>query len=216
MGIHEPEQAKKNFEAILQSDPNNKAAANQVVICNAKIREQREKDKKLYSSIFNKMAENDRQVSEKNGGKWLYGWWDEKEKGVQLDVDLDQIEREKQEAMEEARAARRKDNQDFLKRYGGKIKPNKPVEINGKPFVVKEEDEETTTNNSEVSEISTNNGAIQANTGEVSTQNSTDKEEKSEREPVQIRLANPRKFCILFSARIADRGMLDIPFYKLR
>ncbi len=69
-----------------------------MVICNAKIREQREKDKKLYSSIFNKMAENDQQVSEKNGGKWLYGLWDESTKGVQLDVDLAQIERDKQEA----------------------------------------------------------------------------------------------------------------------
>ncbi|EFX66021.1 hypothetical protein DAPPUDRAFT_204206 [Daphnia pulex] len=66
LGIHEPEEAKKHFEAILQFDSNNKAAANQVVICNAKIREQREKDKKLYSSIFNKMAENDRQKALRN------------------------------------------------------------------------------------------------------------------------------------------------------
>ncbi|EFX81161.1 hypothetical protein DAPPUDRAFT_303608 [Daphnia pulex] len=66
LGIHEPEEAKKHFEAILQFDSNNKAAANQLVICNAKIREQREKDKKLYSSIFNKMAENDRQKALRN------------------------------------------------------------------------------------------------------------------------------------------------------
>ncbi|KZS08950.1 Peptidyl-prolyl cis-trans isomerase FKBP4 [Daphnia magna] len=66
LGLHEPEEAKKHFEAILQFDSNNKAAANQVVICNAKIREQREKDKKLYSSIFNKMAENDRQKALRN------------------------------------------------------------------------------------------------------------------------------------------------------
>ena len=68
MGIHEPEEAKKHFEAILQFDSNNKAAANQVVICNARIREQpvTVKDKKLYSSIFNKMAENDRQVRQVN------------------------------------------------------------------------------------------------------------------------------------------------------
>ena len=66
MGIHEPEEAKKRFEAILQFDSNNKAAANQVVICNARIREQREKDNKLHSSIFNKMAENDRQVRQVN------------------------------------------------------------------------------------------------------------------------------------------------------
>lgn len=140
LGIHEPEEAKKHFEAILQSDPNNKAAANQVVICNAKIREQREKDKKLYSSIFNKMAENDRQVSEKNGGKWLYGWWDETTKGVQLDVDLAQIERDKQEAVEQLKAERRKNNADFFKRYGGR-KPN-IVSVNGKPLNLNEDEDE--------------------------------------------------------------------------
>ena len=143
MGLYEPEEAKKHFEAILQFDPNNKAAANQVVICNAKIREQREKDKKLYSSIFSKMAENDRQVMEKKGGKWLYGWWDETGKDVQLDVDLEQVEREKREACEEARANRRKENEDFLKRYGGKLKPKTPVEINGKPFKIKEDEDES-------------------------------------------------------------------------
>jgi hypothetical protein len=66
LGIHEPEEAKKHFEAILQFDSNNKAAANQVVICNARIREQPVKDKKLYSSIFTKMAKNDRQVRQVN------------------------------------------------------------------------------------------------------------------------------------------------------
>jgi hypothetical protein len=66
LGIHEPEEAKKRFEAILQFDSNNKAAANQVVICNARIREQPVKDKKLYPSIFNKMAENDRQLRQVN------------------------------------------------------------------------------------------------------------------------------------------------------
>lgn len=199
LGIHEPEEAKKHFEAIVQSDPNNKAAANQVVICNAKIREQREKDKKLYSSIFNKMAENDRQVSEKNGGKWLYGWWDEKEKGVQIDVDLNQIEREKQEAVEEAKAARRKENQAFLKRYGGKIKPIKPVEINGKPFVVKEEEDEA----NEKEAPKTEQEVVQTSTGEASTQTSAVGEAQLELEPpVQVQQQiEPRKFRVLFSAR---------------
>jgi FK506-binding protein 4/5 len=80
-----PDEAKKHFEAILQFDSNNKAAANQVVICNAKIREQREKDKKLYSSIFNKMVEK-RSTGKRS--EWrqmaLYGWWDESTKGVHL------------------------------------------------------------------------------------------------------------------------------------
>jgi hypothetical protein len=135
LGIHVPEEAKKHFEAILQFDSNNKAAANQLVICNAKIREQREKDKKLYSSIFNKMVENDRQVSEKNGGKWLYtvgGTSRRKVSICQLDVDLAQIERDKQEAVEQLKADRRKSQADFFKRYGGR-KPN-IVSVNGKPL----------------------------------------------------------------------------------
>lgn len=111
-----------------------------MVICNAKIREQREKDKKLYSGIFNKMAENDRQVNEKNGGKWLYGWWNETSKGVKLDVDLAQVEREKQEAVSLIKANRRKENANFFKRYGGR-KPN-IVEVNGKPFNVNKDDED--------------------------------------------------------------------------
>lgn len=140
LGMHEPEEAKKHFEAILAVDANNKAAANQVVICQAKIREQRQKDKQLYSSIFNKMAENDRQVSD----QWRFGWWSEGGRGgtVQLDVDLEQIEREKQAAIEESKAARRKENQDFLRRYGGKLRPPKPVSVNGKPFELKEEDDD--------------------------------------------------------------------------
>jgi hypothetical protein len=135
LGIHVPDEAKKHFEAILQFDSNNKAAANQVVICNAKIREQREKDKKLCSSIFNKMAGNDRQVSEKNGGKWLYtvgGTSRRKVSICQLDVDLAQIERDKQEAVEQLKAERRKNQADFFKRYGGR-KPN-IVSVNGKPL----------------------------------------------------------------------------------
>jgi FK506-binding protein 4/5 len=51
--LYEPEEAKKHFEAVLQFDSNIKAATNQMVIFKRKIFEQRETDKKLYSSIFN-------------------------------------------------------------------------------------------------------------------------------------------------------------------
>ena len=60
--MREPQAAKKNFEAILVVDATNKAAINQVTICNARIREERQKEKKLYSNIFSRMAESDRQV----------------------------------------------------------------------------------------------------------------------------------------------------------
>lgn len=66
LGMNEPEEAKKKFEAIVAVDATNKAAANQVKVCESKIREERQKEKQLYSSIFNKMAENDRQRALRN------------------------------------------------------------------------------------------------------------------------------------------------------
>ena len=136
--MHEPEEAKKHFEAILEVDSGNKAAANQVVICQAKIREQKQKDKQLYSSIFEKMAENDRKVS--GSEKWRFGWWSGGGQ-VELDVDLEKIDQEKREAEEEAKAARRKENQQFLKRYGGKNAPPKPLGRDGKPIYLPEDDD---------------------------------------------------------------------------
>lgn len=113
--MHEPEEAKKNFEAILQFDPNNKAASNQVVICTSRIKEQREKDKKLYANIFNRMAESDRKVG---GNAWRFGWWDEAEKGVQAEVDLAEIDRQKDLSAREARRNKREEWEKLLKRKG--------------------------------------------------------------------------------------------------
>jgi FK506-binding protein 4/5 len=59
----EPEIAKKDFETILQHEPNNKAAANQIKICNQKIKEQLSKEKQIYANMFEKFAKIDRQVS---------------------------------------------------------------------------------------------------------------------------------------------------------
>ncbi len=47
---------------------------------------------------------------------WRYGWWDEAANGVQLDVDLDEIEKEKQLDFKAARDAKRKDWEDLIKR----------------------------------------------------------------------------------------------------
>jgi len=132
LGMNEPEEAKKKFEAIVAVDATNKAAANQVKVCESKIREERQKEKQLYSSIFNKMAENDRQVS----GQWRFGWWDESQSSVHLDVDLDEVEREKAERLAQAKAEKRKENEDFKRRYGG-MRPPVP-----KGLVLPKDDEE--------------------------------------------------------------------------
>ena len=150
LGMHEPEEAKKKFEAILQFDAKNKAASNQVVICIARIRQQHQQDKKLYSNIFNTMAENDRLVSGKRND-WRYGWWDEAQKGVNLDVDLEQVEREKQRVLDEAREARRLEREDYLKRNVPKM-PQLPPSLSEQLIKAeKEEAEEITAKDTEKS-----------------------------------------------------------------
>ena len=58
----EPEFAKADFEAVLKLEPNNKAAANQIVICNSKLSEIKKKEKKIYANMFEKFAQRDREV----------------------------------------------------------------------------------------------------------------------------------------------------------
>ena len=60
----EPELAKADFDAIVEVDPNNKAAMNQVKICQVKLKEQLNKEKQIYANMFEKFAKIDRQVSE--------------------------------------------------------------------------------------------------------------------------------------------------------
>jgi FK506-binding protein 4/5 len=62
LGLGEPEKAKADFEAVLKMDPNNKAAANHIIICNKEIKEQKVREKKIYANMFEKFAQRDREV----------------------------------------------------------------------------------------------------------------------------------------------------------
>jgi len=62
MNILDFDLAKKDFEEILKVEPNNKAAANQLKACAIKVKEQLNKEKKLYANMFEKFATIDRQV----------------------------------------------------------------------------------------------------------------------------------------------------------
>lgn len=62
LGLGEPERAKADFEAVLKLEPNNKAAANNVILCNKKIKEQEGREKKIYANMFEKFAQRDREV----------------------------------------------------------------------------------------------------------------------------------------------------------
>ena len=53
-----------DFNKVLELDPNNKAARNQILIANAKIREIREREKKIYAGMFQKFAQADAKVSD--------------------------------------------------------------------------------------------------------------------------------------------------------
>ncbi|KAJ9577776.1 hypothetical protein L9F63_005658 [Diploptera punctata] len=64
LGLAEPELAKADFEAVLKLEPNNKAAANHILMCNKKIKEQKGREKKIYANMFEKFAQRDREKEE--------------------------------------------------------------------------------------------------------------------------------------------------------
>jgi len=59
LALTDYELARADFQTVLKIDPANKAAANQIIICNNKIKIQNDKDRKLYSSMFRKFSEPD-------------------------------------------------------------------------------------------------------------------------------------------------------------
>ncbi|XP_048872470.1 peptidyl-prolyl cis-trans isomerase FKBP5 [Brienomyrus brachyistius] len=51
--------AMDDFQHVLQVNPSNRAARGQICICQRKIREHHERDKKIYANMFQKFAEHD-------------------------------------------------------------------------------------------------------------------------------------------------------------
>lgn len=47
---------------VIQLEPSNKAAANHVVICKQKIKQNKDKEKKLYANMFTKLAAGSNEV----------------------------------------------------------------------------------------------------------------------------------------------------------
>uniref|UniRef100_A0A8C5E340 peptidylprolyl isomerase n=1 Tax=Gouania willdenowi TaxID=441366 RepID=A0A8C5E340_GOUWI len=58
-GMKEFDKARDDFQQVVQLYPANKAAKSQVVLCQKRIKEQHEKDKRLYANMFQKFAEKD-------------------------------------------------------------------------------------------------------------------------------------------------------------
>lgn len=54
--------ALADFQQVLQVNPSNRAARAQISICQSKIKEHHEQDKKTYANMFQKFAEQDAKV----------------------------------------------------------------------------------------------------------------------------------------------------------
>lgn len=62
LALVSPETAVKDFEAVLKVEPKNAAAAKQIAVCNALIKQNLQREKKLYANMFDKFAQADKQV----------------------------------------------------------------------------------------------------------------------------------------------------------
>lgn len=57
------ELASKDFKKCLEVDPNNNAAKSQLLICVKELKEQLQREKKVYANMFDKFAKMDTQVN---------------------------------------------------------------------------------------------------------------------------------------------------------
>jgi len=56
MGTKDWVEARSDFQAVLNIDSSNKTAKNQLIIAEHKVKQERERERKLYASMFTKMA----------------------------------------------------------------------------------------------------------------------------------------------------------------
>ncbi|NWR19970.1 FKBP4 isomerase, partial [Emberiza fucata] len=59
LAVNDFELARADFQKVIQLYPSNKAAKVQLVTCQQKIREQHEKEKKMYANMFQRLADKD-------------------------------------------------------------------------------------------------------------------------------------------------------------
>uniref|UniRef100_A0A3P9I6T5 peptidylprolyl isomerase n=1 Tax=Oryzias latipes TaxID=8090 RepID=A0A3P9I6T5_ORYLA len=92
--MNEFDKARDDFQRVVQLYPANKAAKSQVMLCQKRLKEQHEKDKRIYANMFQKFAERD---SKKEAGKVKS---DNKENGTEEM----EVENGEQEVASEAKA----------------------------------------------------------------------------------------------------------------
>ncbi|XP_025197720.1 FK506-binding protein 59-like [Melanaphis sacchari] len=64
VGLHELIAAKQCFEAVLQQEPNNRAAIAKIIECDKKLKSQKKIEKSVYSNMFEKFAKRDTEKEE--------------------------------------------------------------------------------------------------------------------------------------------------------
>ncbi|XP_026498443.1 FK506-binding protein 59 [Vanessa tameamea] len=91
LGLGEVDQALQNFQNVIELEPQNKAAANQVIVCRNAIALQKKREMQLYANMFDKFAIRDAQAEKQRAkaeidvigekvGEWGKGegeWTDE-------------------------------------------------------------------------------------------------------------------------------------------
>ncbi|XP_030023073.1 FK506-binding protein 59 isoform X2 [Manduca sexta] len=65
LGLGEAEAALRDFQKVVELEPQNKAAANQLIVCRATIQKQKQKEKQLYANMFDKFAKHDSEVTDR-------------------------------------------------------------------------------------------------------------------------------------------------------
>uniref|UniRef100_A0A8C5PJ70 peptidylprolyl isomerase n=1 Tax=Leptobrachium leishanense TaxID=445787 RepID=A0A8C5PJ70_9ANUR len=61
-GINEPERARDDFAKVVQLYPGNKAARAHIGQCQVRIRQQQERERKIYANMFQRLAEKEGKV----------------------------------------------------------------------------------------------------------------------------------------------------------
>ncbi|XP_029769205.1 peptidyl-prolyl cis-trans isomerase FKBP5 isoform X1 [Terrapene carolina triunguis] len=67
--MNEFELAKCDFQKVLEVNPQNKAAKSQITVCQKKMKEHNERDRRIYANMFEKFAERDAKEASKAVGE---------------------------------------------------------------------------------------------------------------------------------------------------
>ncbi|KAK9399229.1 peptidyl-prolyl cis-trans isomerase FKBP4 [Crotalus adamanteus] len=89
LAINDFELARADFQKVLQLYPSNKAAKVQLTICQQKIREQHEREKKMYANMFQRLADKETKLGADPGCKEEAELKEGKQNGVEEKTEVD-------------------------------------------------------------------------------------------------------------------------------